>query len=113
MENTIQQNAYNSLYEVFSSACYFMDLDLDNLCSDLLNCIKDEKELTHISNYYDFLQKENHYKSNFDIRDLIHQEIETISKNEEVDNTKELIRIFDENIKIEMINTLNKYYYNV
>lgn len=113
MENMLQQNAYNSLYEIFSSACYCMDLDLNEFCSELLNYINDEKELTHISNYYDFLQNENHYKNNFDIRDLIHTEIEAIFKYETMDSKKELIRIFNENIKVEMIRTLDKYYYNV
>ena len=113
MENMLQQNAYNSLYEIFSSTCYCIDLDLNELCNELLNSINDEKELNHISNYYDFLKNENHYKCNFDIRDLIHKETEAIFKYENIDSKKELIRIFNENIKLEMIKTLDKYYYNV
>lgn len=112
MTNTLQQNAYNSLYEIFASVCYCTDLDLDELCNELLSCIKDEKELNYISSYYDFLQKENHHKNNFDIRNLIHKEIEILSNLEGRDGKKELIRIFNDNIKIEMIKTLDKYYYN-
>lgn len=113
MENILKQNAYNSLYEIFSSACYCMDLDLNQLCTELLNCVNDEKELTHIGNYYDFLQKESHYKNSFDIRDTIHSELETIFKYENKDAQNEIIRIFNESIKLEMIKTLDKYYYNV